>query len=128
MTEDGGRDDRGDVSLQTVLLTPVVLALIVVIAQAALWFHAVQLADGAAAEAVTAASRYGASPADGEQALRQFTVEAGAKVASALVSGGDQEVVATVTVEVPHVVPWWPGTVTRSAHATTEHLAPVGAP
>jgi Flp pilus assembly protein TadG len=128
MSEYEDRDDRGDVSLQTVLLTPVVLALIVVIAQAALWFHAVQLADGAAAEAVTAASRYGASAGDGEQALRQFTVEAGAHVTSAQVSGAGLEVVATVTLAVPHVVPWWPGTVTRSARATAEHLAPVGAP
>ena len=111
------RRDGGEVSLQTVLLTPVVLVLILVIVQAALWFHAVQLADGAADDAVTTAARYGASVGDGQQALTQFVGEAGGSLASGRVEQQGEVIVATVTLDVPLVVPGWPARVTRSARA-----------
>ena len=53
-------------SLQVVLLTPLLLLLVLVSVQAALWYHAVQLADSAAADGASAAARYGAGTGVGD--------------------------------------------------------------
>jgi len=116
------RDDRGDVSLQVVLLTPLVLLLVLVSVQAALWFHAAQLADSAAADGAAAAARYAAGTGAGEAAVAQFVADAGGQLVSSSVSADGTTMVATVAVHVPHVVPGWPAVVTRRASAPIERL------
>jgi Flp pilus assembly protein TadG len=117
-----GRGDRGDVSLQIVLLTPVVLFLVLVIVQAALWYHAVQLADNAAADGASTAARHGAASADGAAAIADFVSDSGGRLVVGQVSGDSTVMVATATVHVPHVIPGWPESVTRRATAPVERL------
>jgi len=117
-----GHDDRGDVSLQVVLLTPLLLLLVLVSVQAALWYHAGQLADSAAADGAAAAARYAAGTGAGEAAVAQFVADAGGQLVSAGLSADGTAVVATVAVRVPHVVPGWPDVVTRRASAPIERL------
>ena len=117
-----GRRNRGDVSLQVVLLTPLLLLLVLLSVQAALWYHAAQLADSAAADGAAAAARYGAGPATGTAAVAAFVTDAGGRLVASGVSGNGTTMVATATVHVPHVLPGWPDAVTRQASAPIERL------
>ncbi len=120
------RGDKGEVSLQVVLLTPVVLLLVMVVVQSALWYHTAQLAENAAADAASTAARYGAGPAAGPDAAAGFVADAGGQLVVASVSADGTEMIATATVHVPHVVPGWPDTVTRRATAPIERITSVG--
>jgi Flp pilus assembly protein TadG len=120
------RDDRGDVSLQVVLLTPVVLLLVLVSVQAALWYHAVQLADNAAADGAASAARRGADAAAGTAAVAEFVREAGGRLLATEVVNDGNEMVVSATIHVPSVVPGWPDAVTRRATAPVERLTESG--
>jgi Flp pilus assembly protein TadG len=122
------RGDGGEVSLQVVLLTPVLLLLVLVVAQAALWYNAVQLADNAASDGASAAARRGAGADAGvQEAMDMVTHDAGGRLAGVpVVRVGPTDVVATVSVHVPHVIPGWPSSVTRTAHAPRERLTRPG--
>jgi Flp pilus assembly protein TadG len=120
------RGDRGEVSLQVVLLTPVVLLLVLVSVQAALWYHAVQLADNAAADGAATAARHGATPDAGRAAVADFVREAGGRLVVADVSGDGHQMVASATIHVPAVLPGWPDVVTRRAKAPIEQLQAEG--
>ena len=116
------RGDRGEVALQVVLLTPLVLLLVLVSVQAALWYHAAQLADSAAADGAAAAARYAAGDRCRVGRHRPVRGRAGGRLVSAGVSADGTAMVATVAVHVPHVVPGWPDAVTRRASAPIERL------
>ena len=120
------RDDRGDVSLQVVLLTPVVLLLVLVSVQAALWYHAVQLADNAAADGAASAARHGAGAGAGRSAVVDFVRDAGGRLLAAEVVSDGFQMVASATVHVPGVIPGWPDEVTRRATAPIEQLTQGG--
>jgi Flp pilus assembly protein TadG len=120
------RDDRGEVSLQVVLLTPVVLLLVLVSVQAALWYHAVQLADNAAADGAATAARRGADASAGTTAVVEFVHEAGGRLVAADVASDGSQMIATATIHVPGVVPGWPDSVTRRAMAPIERLTGSG--
>ena len=109
-----------------VLLTQVVLLLVLVSVQAALWYHAAQLADSAAADGAAAAARFAAGTGAGEAAIAEFVADAGGQLVAAGVSADGTAMVATVTVHVPHVVPGWPDVVTRRASAPIERLTESG--
>jgi hypothetical protein len=110
------------VSLQVVLLTPIALLLVLVSLQAALWYHATELADSAAADGAAAAARYAAGTGVGSAAVAQFVADAGGRLVSASVSADGTAMIATVAVHVAQVVPGWPDVVTRSASAPIERL------
>ena len=111
--------------MQVVLLTPVVLLLVLVVVQAALWYHAAQVADNAAGDGASTAARQGAGPAAGPAAAADFVSDAGGRLVQAHVSADGTTMVATATVHVPHVLPGWPDTVTRRAVAPIERLTSV---
>jgi Flp pilus assembly protein TadG len=60
------RDERGDAIVQTVIVAPALLLLIMVIIQFALVAHARNVAEAAAQDGVTAARRFDATEADGQ--------------------------------------------------------------
>jgi Flp pilus assembly protein TadG len=122
----GARGDRGEVSLQVVLLTPVALLLVLVSVQTALWYHAAQLADNAAADGAAAAARHGADAGVGRTAVVDFVREAGGRLVAADVSGDGVQMVASATIHVPGVLPGWPDSVTRRATAPVERLVESG--
>ena len=120
-----GRGDGGEVSLQTVLLTPVLLTLVLLVVQMALWLHAVQIADNAASDGVDAARRYQAADGDGSAAADDFVTGSRSQlVGTATVSRQGYRVVVTVGVRVPQVVPGWPTSVHRSASGPIEEFVP----
>jgi Flp pilus assembly protein TadG len=117
--------DGGEVSLQTVLLTPVLLALVLVVVQAALWLHAVQIADNAAADGADAARRYLATDADGVAAASDFVTGSRSQLAGPpTVQRLGDRVVVDVVVRVPAIVPGWATSVHRSASGPIEQFVP----
>jgi Flp pilus assembly protein TadG len=117
--------DAGEVTLQTVLLTPVLLALILVVVQAALWIHAVQIADNAAADGAGAARRYQATDADGAAAASDFVTGSHSQlVGQPVVARSADRVVVAVVVHVPQIVPGWSTSVRRSSSGPIEQFLP----
>lgn len=107
------------------LVTPVLLATVLVVLQAALWFHAGQLARHAAADAVDAAAAHGARVADGVGAAEAFVADAGGRLAGPpVVAVSATAVTATVSVRVPRLVPGWPATAVHRTTGLRERVVP----
>lgn len=62
--------ERGSVSVQLVVATPLMLLMVMLIVQFALWQHAMHVAEAAAQQGVTAARVYGGSDADGQNSAQ----------------------------------------------------------
>ncbi len=69
--------DHGLTSTELAVLMPVVIALVLTPIQIGLWWHASQVADAAAREAVDAAQVEGAGEANGREAAERFLTAAG---------------------------------------------------
>lgn len=121
--------ERGSAAVQTAMLFPVVLLLVFGLIQGALWFHARNIALGAAQEGARAASAEGG--AGGEQRAREFV---GNLTGGTLIRDLDVREVTTaemVTITVvgnaPSLVPGVTGlTVRQSAAAPIERFTEVG--
>jgi Flp pilus assembly protein TadG len=118
-------DERGLTSTELAVVMPVLIALVLVPFQVALWWHARQIADAAATEAVDAAQVATATEADGLRAAQWFLDAAGNLT--------DPEVTVTrtadtVTVEVtgraPRLLPGFDWEVTATASGPIERFIP----
>lgn len=117
------RDDRGEVSIETVILMPVLILLIMLGVQAATWYHAANVAQSAAAQGAAAGAVRDAGNGAASARAQQVIDESGA-LGSASASGGFAEVSVQVTVNVAHLVPFFPDTVTVSASEARERFIP----
>lgn len=117
--------ERGLTSTELAVVMPVLIALVLVPFQVALWWHARQIADAAATEAVDAAQVATATEADGLRAAQWFLDAAG--------NITDPEVTVvrtaeTVTVEVtgraPRLLPGFDWEVTATASGPIERFIP----
>ena len=104
---------------------PVLIALVLVPFQVGLWWHAKQVTDGAAREAVDAAQVAGATEADGRRAAQWFLDVAG-NITEPQVTV--TRTVGTVTVQVtgraPRLIPGFDWEVTARAVAPVERFIP----
>jgi len=101
-------------------LTPLILFLIIGIAQAALWAHASAVAQAAADYGADVGSTYGAAAADGPDAARSFIAQSGGLNGATVVStstrvGDVDQVTIVVSGQVPSVV----GALTVQATSTS---------
>ncbi|MGH3832387.1 MAG: TadE/TadG family type IV pilus assembly protein [Pseudonocardiaceae bacterium] len=71
------RGDRGSVSAELVIATPLLLVLLLVIVQFALWSHATHIAQAAASQGLAAARMQDATAAAGSAAARHVLEELG---------------------------------------------------
>jgi hypothetical protein len=119
------RREAGLTSTELAVVMPVVIALVLVPFQVALWWHAKEVADAAAREAVDAAQVVAASEADGEMAAQRFLDVAG-NIAEPHVTV--TRTAETVTVEVrgraPRLLPGFDWQVTARAVAPVERFIP----
>ena len=116
-------DDRGEVVAQTVLAIPVVMGIFWVAVQATVFLHAANVASSVASEAASAASRNGAAQGVGERAAARALADFGAVAAvPPRLEFSGRDVVATVVVRIPRVVPFFPATVTRNARESREEF------
>lgn len=84
--------------VETVVIVPVAMVVILVLVQVALWAHAAQVVQAAAAQGDQVARAYGSSPTAGDAAARSFLerlgggVVTGAQVTSTVTPAGVAEV------------------------------------
>jgi hypothetical protein len=119
------RREAGLTSTEVAVLMPVVIALVLVPFQIGLWWHASQIADAAAREAVDAAQVEDGLEADGVAAARRFLAAAGNLTEPEVTVTRST---ATVTVEVtgraPKLLPGFDWQVTATAVGSLERFIP----
>ncbi len=117
--------DRGEAAIQLVLITPVLLLLVFLGIQAAIYFHAANVAAAAAAQGAAAASPRAAGGSQGSAAA-QITIEdlGGTSSAAPSVVEANGYVTVTVTIDVPRILPFFPESVSRSALEPKERFIP----
>jgi len=101
------------------VLLPVVLLIVLLGVQAAVYFHAANVAEHASSRGVSVASRHGVGNAAGAAEAAATVRESGSRLVSVSVTGSTT-VRASVTVAVSRVVPFFPASVTRSASEPEE--------
>jgi len=117
--------DRGEATAQLVILTPILILLVFLGVQTAIFFHAANVAAAAASQGAAAGSRSGAGVADATAAARQTLADLGAAgAAEPSVAQANGLVTVTVEVEVVRVLPFFPDSVSRTAVEPVERFVP----
>ena len=118
--------ETGSVSIQMVMLLPVLFAVMFLGMQAALFYHARTVAIAAAEQGARAAGARGGTVAAGTTAAGDFVATAGGdgvlKAASATGSRTPTTATVTVTGQAMSVIPGWTLTITQSATMPVERL------
>jgi len=112
-------------TIQVAILFPVVLFWIMLIVQYGLWWHAKQVANAAAAEAVDAAQVSSGSARDGEDAAVSYLAQSG-NLDNVTVTVSREPTVVTVEVRgaAPQLVPGFEWSVTARSTAPVERFIP----
>ena len=117
--------DRGEATTQLVILTPVLIMLIFLGVQSAIYFHAANVAAAGASQGAAAASPIAASAESAVAAAQRTVGELGGHSArTPVVDISGAYVVVTVEVSVPGIVPFFPRSVTRRALEPRERFVP----
>lgn len=120
-----GRDERGLTSTELAVVMPLLIALVLVPFQVALWWHARQVADAAAREALDAAQVADATADDGIRAADWFLNTAGNITRPQVtVTRTDQTVTVEVTGRAPRLLPGMDWQVTARAEGPVERFIP----
>jgi Flp pilus assembly protein TadG len=115
------RSDRGVTTLQLVIIAPLFLWWIMLIVQYGLWWHAKQVANSAAAEAVDVAQTPTGTAAEGEQAARTYLAQAGnLSHVDVIIDRTSDVVTVQVQGDAPQLVPGWSWGVTAQSEADVE--------
>jgi Flp pilus assembly protein TadG len=117
------RGDRGEALVQQVILVPIVLLIAMMGIQAAIYFHAANVAEHASSRAVSIASRQGSSNSAGAAEAAATVAGSGSVLVGVSVTGSTT-VTARVTVAVSRILPLLPSRVTRSASEPKERYVP----
>ena len=119
------RKDRGEATTQLVILTPILIILMFLGVQAAIYFHAANVAAAAASQGA-AASSPSARGADSAVAAAQRTVAdlGGHTSRPPMVAIDGNFVVVSVEISVTRIIPFFPSTVMRRAVEPRERFVP----
>jgi Flp pilus assembly protein TadG len=115
--------ERGEVSTQMVLLVPALMLLVLLVVQGALYFHAANVATAAAERGASAGAIYLAPAGAAASEARHVVSDNGAQLQGVSASQGET-VLVTVRVRVSQVVPFFPGSVSRTAQQPKERFVP----
>jgi Flp pilus assembly protein TadG len=114
---------------QVAIVFPALLFWIMLIVQYGLWFHAKQVAETAAAEAIDAAQTPTGTSDDGESAARSFLAASGNLDNPVITVQRDLTLVtAEVRGDAPRLVPGFSWTVTARSQAPVERFIPEPSP
>lgn len=118
--------ERGSVTIQMVILAPVLFLFLSMAVQAGLWFHARSLALGAAQDGARVAAGESSTAGAGAAAAADFVAQGGGNgvLKGASASGARSALTATVTVSgtAPSVIPGWAPTIVQSASFPVERI------
>jgi len=119
------RGDAGMTATQVAVLFPAILFWLMLIVQYGLWWHAKQVANAAAAEAVDAAQIHTGTAAEGEAAAASYLAQSGNLTGIAItVDRGPAVVTAEVSGGAPQLVPGFSWSVTARSQAPVERFVP----
>ena len=105
------------------ILTPILVMLVFLAVQAALYFHAANVASAAAAQGAAAGSRLHSESAVAADVANQTVRDLGSRSASApTVQLSPNDVAVTVEIAVSQIVPFFPDSVTRTAREPREQF------
>lgn len=105
------------------ILTPILVMLVFLAVQAALYFHAANVASAAAAQGAAAGSRLRSDRDVAAQVANQTVRELGSHSASdPSVQLSPNEVAVTVEIAVSQIVPFFPESVSRTAREPREQF------
>ena len=117
------RDESGSVSVEMMVLLPVVMLIIGMVFQTALLFHAQHTISVAAEEAVESGKIDGATAADARKGANDVLSQTGAlRNITVTVDRGTDVVTVTVTGDAPTLLGSWQ--VTSTAQSPTERFIP----
>lgn len=116
---------RGSVTIEMVIVFPLLLIMLFLVVQGGLWFHHRNIALTAAQEGARASAVYEATSASGVNTATNFALQAGAIDPSVTVNRGATTVTVTVSVASPDLIPWvMPvSTITQSASMPVERIS-----
>lgn len=118
------KDERGSSTIETLLITPVLLLLILGVVQGSAYFNARTTAQAVADTAYQEQRLYGANPGDGLHAANELLGDASAlNNGRATVTQSQTTVTATVTGEVPTIVPGIDWTISATVTGPRERWA-----
>ncbi|MDF1595118.1 MAG: pilus assembly protein [Acidimicrobiia bacterium] len=117
--------EEGLTSTELAVVMPVLIALVLVPFQIALWWHAHQVADGAAREAVDAAQVVTATDGDGIRAAEWFLDAAGNLTdPQVTVTRTAETVTVEITGRAPRLIPGFDWSVAVRASGPVERFVP----
>lgn len=117
--------ESGMTTSQVAIVFPALLFFIMLIVQYGLWFHAKQVADTAAAEALDAAQTPTGTADDGHRAARSFLSSSGNLADVTIdVERDPEQVQVVITGNAPRLVLGFTWNVTASARAPVERFIP----
>ncbi|WP_419703075.1 TadE/TadG family type IV pilus assembly protein [Promicromonospora sp. NFX87] len=125
------RREAGQAAIQTAILLPLVIFLIIAAVQATLWFAGRQVAIAAASEGARVAAAETGTTGSGQAAAIQFASTTGRGfllLPRATVTRSDTTATVTLTGRTQSLVAGWELTITQSASMPVEHLTAPGAP
>jgi len=115
--------DRGEVSIEAVLLVPALFFIALIAVQAGVVLHGVSVANHVAAAGATAAARLGATSTDGSLAVQVAADSVGARLArNSEIIATAQDVSVRVWVAVPRAVPLFGQEVSREVRVPRERF------
>lgn len=110
------RSDRGEAAAQLVIVIPVVIMILMLGVQAAVWFHAAHVATAAASRGAAAGSARHGTVGDAVSAASSMADDLHADlIREPDASVTSEQVRVTVIVQVPRVAPFFPRRVSRTA-------------
>lgn len=117
------KTDAGEVSVEAIILVPVLFVIALIAVQAGVVLHGVSVANHVASEGATAVARFGASVPQGSTAIQVAAGAVGARLERpAEIDLSSKEVSVRVWVEIPRAIPFFPDHVTRRVTVPRERF------
>jgi Flp pilus assembly protein TadG len=121
------RVDRGEISIETVILVPVVIFIVLIVVQAAVVMHGANAANHIAAQGAMSAARHGATTDHAVVAVAAAANSLGARLAAppSVITSIDH-VTVRVSVRVPQAVPVFAAQISREVSVPRERYIAYG--
>jgi Flp pilus assembly protein TadG len=121
------RVDRGEISIETVILVPVVIFIVLIVMQAAVVMHGANAANHTAAQGAMTAARHGATEDHAVVAVAAAADSLGARLAAppSIVTSTDR-VTVRVSVRLPQAVPIFAAEISREVSVPRERFIAYG--
>jgi Flp pilus assembly protein TadG len=121
------RVDRGEISIETVILVPVVIFIVLIVVQAAVVMHGANAANHIAAQGAMTAARHGATTDHAVVAVAAAADSLGARLAAPLsIVTSTDHVTVRVSVRVPQAVPVFAAEISREVSVPRERYIAYG--